>query len=85
MDNQLQPYFHNGLLFLPDKIIKMLLGVGLEWRVAHAAARGIPLDDRDSLGEIYRSVEILLQQISPNTPLYTALSSHDTRFMLTGR
>jgi hypothetical protein len=85
MNDPLQPYYHNGLLFLPEKLIKILLGVGLEWRFAHAAARGIAIDDEECLGAIYRSVQIVLQQLPPSHPLYTTLNGSETRFMLTGR
>lgn len=85
MYEQLQPYFRNGELVLPEKLVKVLLGVGLDWRIAHSAARGISLDDTASLGEIYRTVEVLLQQLAPTNPLYIVLSSNETRFMLTGK
>lgn len=85
MYDPLKPYFANGLLYLPDKVVQALLNAGLEWSVGHAARRGIALDDTDSLAEIAHAVDVLLSHISPTNPLYIALSSDDTRFMLTGK
>lgn len=81
----LAPYFRNGLLYFPEKTIKALVEVGLEWQLGHRATRGISLDDVDSLSKLTQAIDVLLGQVDHNSPFFTALTSDDAYFMLTGK
>jgi hypothetical protein len=81
----LAPYFRNGMLYFPEKTIKALVEVGLEWQVGHRATRGISLDDGESLSKLTHAIDILLGQVDHNSPFFNALTSDEAYFMLTGK
>lgn len=82
---QLTPYFRDGLLYFPEATVNALLSAGLDARTGAAARRGISLDDQASIGAINAALDVLLTKIEPGTALHAALSSSETRFMLTGK
>jgi hypothetical protein len=81
----LAPYFRNGLLYFPERTIKALIEVGLEWQIGHRATRGISLDDSESLYKLSHAIDTLLGQVDCDSPFFTALTSDDAYFMLTGK
>jgi hypothetical protein len=81
----LAPYFRNGLLYFPEKTIRALVEVGLDWQTGHRATRGISLDDGESLAKLTHAIDTLLSQVDYNSPFYNALTSDDAYFMLTGK
>lgn len=76
------PYFHNGLLFLPEPTLKLLYKFGLSERIVIAAQRGLFLDDRDQIGEICGAAERAIAHLPADNAAYSALTADDTRFML---
>ncbi len=83
--HSLAPYFRNGLLYFPENTIKVLVEVGLEWQIGHRATRGISLDDGDSLNKLAHAIDTLLGQVDCSSPFFTALTSDEAYFMLTGK
>lgn len=80
------PYFRNGLLFLPEKTVALLVDVGLDKTVAAAALTGLALDDnREHIAQISKALEQALAQMEEDTQAYYALTSSDAQFMLTGK
>jgi hypothetical protein len=80
------PYFRNGLLYLPEKTVTMLIDVGLDKATAEAALHGLALDDhRELIARINASLEAVLTDIEEDTQAYQALSSDEAQFMLTGK
>lgn len=80
------PYFRNGLLYLPEKTVTMLIDVGLDKAIAQAALQGLALDDhRDQIARISESLEAALAGMEDDTQAYQALSSDEAQFMLTGK
>lgn len=84
MPSKLEPYFHNGLLYFPQNTIDVLVAIGLDWRIARTAIRGVRLDDHSTLDEIHASIRAALTMLEPDSPLHQILASEDTWFMLTG-
>jgi hypothetical protein len=79
-------YFRNGLLYLPEKTVTLLVDVGLDKATAEAALRGLALDDhREQIALISASLEAVLTDIEEDTQAYQALSSDEAQFMLTGK
>jgi hypothetical protein len=81
----LAPYFRNGMLYFPEKTINALMEVGLEWQIGHRATRGISLDDAESLRKLSQAIDTLLTQVNCDSPFFTALTSDEAYFMLTGK
>ncbi|MGQ9887967.1 MAG: hypothetical protein ACUVSX_05690 [Aggregatilineales bacterium] len=81
---RLEPYFRNGLLYLPERTANLLVRAGLDASVGRAAVRGLPLDDAAALAALRAAVTTLLAQVEPGDPVHAALASAETRFMLTG-
>jgi hypothetical protein len=80
------PYFRNGLLYLPEKTVTLLIDVGLDKATAEAALRGLALDDhRELIARINVSLEAVLTDMEEDTQAYQALSSDEATFMLTGK
>jgi len=80
------PYFRDGLLFLPEKTLTLLLEAGLDAEVAHVAQRGLALDDdRALIGEISATLERVMGQIAEGSQAYQQLNTHEAYFLLTGR
>ncbi len=80
------PYFRNGLLYLPEATVGLLIEAGLEQELARAALDGLALDDnRDQIARISRVLEAALERMEEDSQPFRALNSDDTRFMLTGK
>jgi hypothetical protein len=80
------PYFRNGLLYLPEKTVALLVDVGLDKAIGDAALNGLALDDhREQIARISQTLEQALAQMEEDTHAYHALTSDETQFMLTGR
>lgn len=80
------PYFRNGLLFLPEATVGLLIEAGLEPDLARAALDGLALDDnRDQIARINRVLEAALERMEEDSHPFRALSSDDARFLLTGK
>lgn len=80
----LEPYFRNGLLYVPQNTVEQLIQVGLDATVGRAAARGLKLDDERAVGELRQAIDALLMQVEPQSAIFAALTSADVEFMLTG-
>ena len=77
------PFFREGLLYLPDTTIKLLIESGLEAQVAQLAKRGLRLDDdRSNIGIISNQLEKALAHLSQQSPIHDQLTSQETKFML---
>ncbi len=81
----LAPYFRNGLLYFPARTIQALSEVGLDKKTAHQAELGLSLDDDQSLEELSCAIDDLLSQIDSTSPFFSALTSDEAYFMLTGK
>lgn len=81
----LAPYFRNGLLYFPEQTIQALVEVGLDRHTAHRAIRGLSLDDTASLNTLNQTVDALLAQVDSSSPFFSALSSDEAYFVLTGK
>jgi hypothetical protein len=80
------PYFRNGMLFLPQATVNLLLDVGLDPRVGQAALRGLALDDhKDLIAQISQALEEVLGRMEEDTQAFQVLSSGETQFLLTGK
>lgn len=80
------PYFRNGLLYLPQRTVDMLVMAGLDATIGQAALHGLALDDHKvEIGQINRALELLLSEMEEDTQAFQTLSSNDTQFMLTGK
>lgn len=80
------PYFRNGLLYLPEKTVDLLIEAGLERELAKAALSGLALDDhREQIGRINRVLEAALEKMEEDSQPFQALATDDTRFMMTGK
>ncbi len=80
------PYFRNGMLYLPEKTVTLLIDVGLDKATAEAALRGLALDDhREEIARISAALEAVLTDMEEDTQAYMALSSDEAHFMLTGK
>ncbi len=80
------PYFRNGLLYLPDRTVKLLIEAGLDRDVAQAALRGLALDtERQWIAEINRTLEIMLAEMEEDSQEFRALTTDEAQFILTGR
>lgn len=80
------PYFRNGLLYLPEKTVDLLIEAGLEKELAKAALNGLALDDnREQIGKINRVLEAALEKMEEDSQPFQALSTDDARFMMTGK
>jgi hypothetical protein len=81
---RLQPYFRNGLLYFPEWTVNLLVGAGLDTRIAAAAVCGLRLDDHSALDQVRDAAAALLAQVEPGSPVFAALASAEAQFMLTG-
>ncbi|HEX2908733.1 MAG TPA: hypothetical protein VHO69_17815 [Phototrophicaceae bacterium] len=80
------PYFRNGLLYLPEKTVQLLIEAGLERELAQAALTGLALDDnREQIGRINKVLEQALGQMEEDSQPFQALTTDDAKFMLTGK
>lgn len=80
------PYFRNGLLYLPEKTVTLLVDVGLDQTTGDAALRGLALDDhQEQIARISQALEQALAQMEDDTQAYHALTSGEAQFMLTGK
>jgi hypothetical protein len=80
------PYFRNGLLYLPQRTVDMLIMAGLDAEIGKAALHGLALDDhKTEIAQINRTLEQLLGNMEEDTQAFQTLSSDDTHFMLTGK
>jgi len=77
------PFFQNGLLYLPDITILLLIKAGLAPEVAQSARRGLQLDDdRETIGIISNTLEKTLALLTNQPQIEAELTSRETRFML---
>jgi hypothetical protein len=84
--NDYAPYFRNGLLYLPEKTVDLLIEAGLEKELAQAALKGLALDDhREQIGRINRVLEAALEKMEDDSHPFQALTTDDARFMMTGK
>jgi hypothetical protein len=80
------PYFRNGLLYLPEKTVALLVDVGLDKATGEAALNGLALDDnREQISRISQALEQALGQMEEETGAYQVLASEEAQFMLTGK
>ncbi len=80
------PYFRNGLLFLPEKTVLLLIENGLDKELAQAALNGLALDDnRAQIARINRVLEEALAQMEEDSQPFRALASDESKFMMTGK
>lgn len=80
------PYFRNGLLYLPEKTVDLLIEAGLDKELAQAALKGLALDDhREQIGKINRVLEAALEKMEEDSQPFQALTTDDARFMMTGK
>lgn len=80
------PYFRNGLLYLPEKTVGLLIEAGLEKELARAALNGLALDDhRDQIGMINRVLEAALEKMEEDSQPFRALTTEDAKFLMTGK
>jgi ribosomal protein RSM22 (predicted rRNA methylase) len=80
------PYFRNGMLFLPQATVRLLLDVGLDPQIGQAALKGLALDDhKDIITQISRALEEVLGRMEEDTQAFQVLSSGETQFLLTGK
>lgn len=80
------PYFRDGMLYLPDKTVNLLIGAGLDPFIARAALRGLTLDDdKTMIAEISDTLVKVLGEITEDSRAYQELNSQETFFMLSGR
>lgn len=66
-DNEYAPHFRDGLLFLPEKAITLLIEAGVKHEVADRARHGMMLDNREGLAEISAAIEQLLARMRQNS------------------
>jgi uncharacterized protein YdeI (YjbR/CyaY-like superfamily) len=84
--NDYAPYFRNGLLFLPEHTITLLIEAGLDAQIAEAARAGLNLgEQRAQITIISQSLEAALAQMEEDSREFRALSDSNTHFMLTGK
>ncbi len=80
------PYFRNGRLYLPHKTVMILAESGLDPNTARAALDGLALDDnREQIALISAALEKALENMESDTQEFRALTSTDTKFLLTGK
>jgi hypothetical protein len=80
------PYFRNGMLFLPQATVNLLVDAGLDWETGQAALNGLALDDhRTLIAQISRALEEVLGRMEEDTQAFQVLSSGETQFLLTGK
>jgi hypothetical protein len=80
------PYFRNGMLFLPQATVSLLVDAGLDPRIGQAALKGLALDDHKPLiAQISRALEEVLGRMEEDTQAFQVLSSGETQFLLTGK
>jgi hypothetical protein len=81
----LAPYFRNGRLYFPETTINTLLQFGLDDETSSKALQGLSLDDSQSLAELSQAIDFLLMQVDSTSPFFSALTSDDAYFVLTGK
>ena len=80
------PYFMNGLLYLPEKTVKLLVEAGLEAETGKAALDGLALDDdKATIAKINQALESLLTQMSHSSEAFNELASDEVKFLLKGK
>jgi hypothetical protein len=80
------PYFREGMLYLPPRTVELLMDVGLDKQIGHAALRGLNLDDhRQEIALISRILESALENIEEDSQEFRALTDPETQFMLKGK
>lgn len=80
--NTYAPFFRQGRLFLPQNTTSLLVEHGLDEAIAQSATNGLRLDDdREKIGIISSTLEMILEQLV-ETDIYEQLNSAETRFML---
>ncbi len=84
--NDYAPYFRNGLMFLPEATITLLIEAGLDAQIAQTARAGLNLgEQRAQIAIISRALETALEEMEESSHEFRALSGSDTQFMLTGK
>ena len=77
------PFFREGLLYLPQKTIELLLDLGLDPKLAKMAQTGLRLDDnRAQIGLISNQLEKALEKLAHQPHIRDQLTSDEARFML---
>ena len=77
------PFFSEGLLFLPQQTVEMLIKAGMDQRRAEAALYGLALDDdHELIGQISNTLERVLESLTTGDPAFDQLSTVEARFML---
>lgn len=80
------PYFREGLLYLPEKTVHLLVACGLDEQKACAALHGLALDDdRILISEISTALENVMAQVVEHSPVYQQLNNQNAFFLLTGK
>lgn len=79
------PYFLNGLLYVPEKTVNLLIEAGLEREIGLAALDGLSLDEKERIGKISHTLENLLGSLAQGSEAYEKLSTEKVYFLLTGR
>jgi hypothetical protein len=79
------PYFMNGLLYVPEKTVEMLISAGLERETGLAALDGLSLDEKERLAEISHALENLLTRMAHSSEAFQELASDEVSFILTGK
>lgn len=84
--NEYAPYFRNGLLFLPEHTIALLIDAGLDAQIGEIARKGLDLGEhRAQIAIISRALEAVLEQLEEDSREFRALTDSDAHFMLTGK
>lgn len=84
--NDYAPYFRDGLLYLPEKTVRLLIDYGLDPEEASGALHGLALDDdRLLIGRISKLLEDIMGHVAENSQFYRELNTHEAQFILTGR
>jgi hypothetical protein len=74
------PFFREGLLYLPERTIDLLIDSGLDSDIAKMATYGLRLDDdRRNIALISNQLEKALANLSN---IHGQLTSQETKFML---
>lgn len=80
------PYFRDGLLYLPQKTVKLLTEYGIDPSVANTALQGLALDDdRVLIGQISQTLEDIMGDVAENSQFYRELNTEEAQFILRGR
>lgn len=84
MTNTTIPYFFDGRLHFPKTTLNALLKHGLEPSVARVVRSGVDLDDRQTMHQLYISIQSYLEANPANDAIAKGLADNEVQFMLTG-